>query len=111
MIPGVKRVCLGCGQLTLDGSRCNDCTASKNQAREAIRAPKPRGYHRAHARLRRDRGPASNYVCVCGCGRMAAEWALKQDKRTDRFAWSDDVDDYEPRCTSSHRTLDAKPGG
>jgi hypothetical protein len=111
MIPGVRRVCLGCGTLTLHGSYCETCDTARKRQREQRRAPKPRGYHQAHARLRRDRGPASSYPCVCGCGRFADEWALRQDKRTTAYAWSDDVMDYEPRCGSSHRALDTRPGG
>jgi hypothetical protein len=40
MIPGVKRVCLGCGVLTLDGSRCDECRRAKERARSRTRGPR-----------------------------------------------------------------------
>lgn len=111
MIPGVKRVCLGCGVLTSGGSRCDDCAAKRARAVEQRRAPKPPGYHAAHARLRRERGPASAYPCICGCGGMAAEWALRHEGPGRGPAlWSENVFDYDPMCKSSHSRRDA-PGG
>ena len=108
MIPGVKRVCLTCGALTLTGSRCERCTTSRKQSVERTRQPKPRGYHAAHQRIRRVRGPASNQICICGCGRYADEWALRhQGPDRQPFAFSDDPNEYDPMCKRSHSLRDA----
>lgn len=94
--------------LTLHGSRCEDCDTERKLIIEAKRAPKPKGYHAAHARIRRERGPASNYPCICGCGGMAAEWALRHGNGPRVAAgWSDDPFDYDPMCKSSHSRRDA----
>lgn len=37
MIPGVKRVCIKCGTLTLDGSYCNDCSLAAERIRSRQR--------------------------------------------------------------------------
>ena len=78
MIPGVRRVCLTCGTLTDYGSRCQPCTTARKQANEQMRPAKPKGYHAAHARVRKIRGPASNYPCI-ECHEPAAEWAMRHE--------------------------------
>lgn len=55
MIPGVRRVCLGCGTLTLHGSRCETCQADMNRILDARRGPRPHyagDYRRRAAEVR-----------------------------------------------------------
>lgn len=108
MIPGVKRVCLGCGTLTDYGSRCQPCTATRKQAIEHTRPAKPKGYHAAHAKVRKVRGPASNYPCI-DCHQPAAEWAMRHDpsKARERFPFSTNPMDYDAMCKRCHALRDA----
>ncbi|WP_141898688.1 hypothetical protein [Paramicrobacterium agarici] len=66
-----------------------------------------------HRRLYRTRGKASSYSCV-DCGRAAREWsyngkderALFEDFNGTAVAYSLDLNNYDPRCTSCHRKYD-----
>lgn len=66
-----------------------------------------------HRRLSRTRGPARNHDCV-DCGGPAREWSYngKDDGelmgKSGRFevAFSENLDNYEPRCCSCHRKFD-----
>jgi hypothetical protein len=82
--------------------------------------PKPQGigspnwkgddidYSGAHKRLRRDRGPASDYICPCG--RQARDWAYsnvcQDEKQSDFGPYCVHIDCYEPLCVSCHRVKD-----
>lgn len=75
----------------------------------------PDGLRAMHARLRRDKGPASNYACTCGA--QASDWAynhedpapkLSPDRRGTWMWWSDNPDMYVPMCRKCHRNFDAK---
>lgn len=67
MIPGVKRVCLGCGVLTDHGSRCPTCQAALMRRMDAQRGARPHyaGDYRARAKAVRE----STIACaICGQG-------------------------------------------
>ena len=69
-------------------------------------------YFKAHARVREERGSASLFRCVDGCGRMAAEWSYlggaPDEQRIDGgLAFSDDPAWYAPRCHEDHKRYDA----
>ena len=75
---------------------------------------RPDTYLAAHGRLHRARGPASAHNCV-DCRKPAQEWSLKKsatDVKNDPIngkPFSDNFDDYEPRCTPCHRKYDGRP--
>ena len=52
-----------------------------------------------HKRIHRAFGKASDRKCV-DCGNQARDWSLETEK------YSDDVNDYRPRCRSCHRKKD-----
>lgn len=70
-------------------------------------------YKSMHKRLRRERGPASNYACA-ECGRQASHWSyiggdpneLHGMNREWRCAYSADPAYYVPRYVSCHFRLD-----
>ncbi|GAA4053526.1 hypothetical protein [Agromyces indicus] len=86
-------------------------------ARGRRRPPRPVSYKTAHARVRAERGLASNYSCV-ECGEPAAEWAydgfspdeqidyvtFTTDAGIDRrlMLWSPNPADYSPLCWLDH---------
>lgn len=69
-----------------------------------------RAYARAHQAVRRAHGPASGYLCACGCGKQAYDWALMADasgfKKSKRYSWSENVEDYVPMTRACHRNYD-----
>lgn len=69
-------------------------------------------YTRAHYDVKRVNGPASGYLCVCGCGEQATDWAMKNDskniKKSKNFKWATDVNDYMPMNRKCHRKYDAE---
>jgi hypothetical protein len=92
------------------GERAQQCRDCQGLAR---RQEIPR-YLRAHDRVRRARGNASDYPCV-ECAAGAREWALMHET-TERLTgecngvvmeYSRNVDDYQPMCTRCHRRYDA----
>lgn len=54
-----------------------------------------------HRRIHRKHGPASSRKCV-DCGKQARDWSLNGTEYTDN------VDDYSPRCRSCHVKYDDK---
>lgn len=66
-----------------------------------------------HKRLSRVNGPAKDYDCA-DCGKRAAEWSYKGGCPDELIgavggfecAYTENLDYYEPRCTSCHRKLD-----
>lgn len=66
-------------------------------------------YKRAHGKVRGRRGPAKEFLCI-DCGEQAKEWSLRRSAigsvRSELHSWSDDINDYEPRCVPCHRALD-----
>lgn len=69
-----------------------------------------RDYVKAHYYVKRDNGPASGHLCICGCGNQAADWAMKNDskniKKSKNFKWATDVNDYVPMARSCHKKYD-----
>lgn len=68
------------------------------------------GYAGVHYRLRRERGPAREYLC--SCGRQADEWAYDdrdpQELRDQKGRpYSLDLDHYQAKCLPCHRRFDA----
>lgn len=69
-------------------------------------------YAAAHDRLRRDRGPATDYPCAApACAEQATEWAYDHtdhDALTDSAGrpYSLDPRRYRPLCPSCHRRAD-----
>ena len=54
-----------------------------------------------HKRIHRKYGPAKDRKCV-DCGNQAQDWSLNSTEYTDN------VDDYSPRCRSCHVRYDDK---
>lgn len=71
------------------------------------------GYTGTHARLRRQRGLASDYACV-DCGGPAEDWSYEGGSADERISESDhkgcaftpDLSFYSPRCTKCHGEFD-----
>jgi hypothetical protein len=73
-------------------------------------------YAAAHTRLRKERGKASEHLCV-DCGKRAAEWSyigsasderVEVDRRGKRLPFSADPKYYAPRCHSCHVLFDKR---
>lgn len=67
-------------------------------------------YSAAHARMKRDRGPASTHSCV-DCGETAGHWSYDHadpdEVRTpEGYAYSLKTNHYQPRCVPCHKTFD-----
>ncbi len=71
-------------------------------------------YNSAHARIRRDKGPASAHPCV-DCGAPATQWAydgLDPNELTDTtpselgLRYSLSVDHYQAKCAPCHVRMD-----
>jgi hypothetical protein len=71
-------------------------------------------YVATHLRLRKERGPASEYFCV-DCEQSAQEWSYvggAADERTEvirggyEVPYSLDFTKYAPRCVTHHRRFD-----
>lgn len=66
-------------------------------------------YSGVHARLRRNRGPASDYACSL-CAAPAAHWAYDhqdpQEKLSPLGPYSTDLAHYWPMCTGCHKRFD-----
>jgi hypothetical protein len=54
-----------------------------------------------HRRIHRKYGPAAKHPCI-DCGRAAKDWSLNGD------TYTDNVEDYSPRCRSCHVKYDDK---
>jgi len=60
-----QRVCLGCGKLTRDGNRCQDCQRAAARMRQAQRDPQPYSnpeWRKLSAAIRKERP----YCQACG---------------------------------------------
>lgn len=76
----------------------------------------PASYSAAHGRVRRQRGPASDWRCI-QCGAPAEQWAYRSTnareiRGTNRAGnprvWSPDPADYDPMCTPCHAARDGR---
>jgi hypothetical protein len=69
------------------------------------------GYHAAHSRVRRARGPASRYPCVV-CGGQASQWSYsyrdQHELRWRGLRYSADPRFYDPLCLYDHRRRDSR---
>lgn len=54
----------------------------------------------AHRFIEEQKGRAAAYRCI-DCGGAAKDWSYK-----DPLGFSEDPDDYKPRCVSCHRKYD-----
>ena len=82
-----------------------------------------RPYDAAHHRIRKARGRAREHRCA-DCGAPAVQWSLNHRTVTEiqydtdgapdgwdtKLAYSDDVNDYSPRCRSCHLRYDLPRG-
>ena len=96
------------------GRYCKAC--SNDYRRRNRRARRPPSYVVMHVRIRKHRGPASQYTCwECG-ERQAMDWAYNHDDpspvvgkwKGERVVYSIDVMRYRALCRRCHSTLDAK---
>lgn len=73
----------------------------------------PQTYNSMHWSLRRNRGSASEHVCI-DCGNQAHHWSYNHSSRNELIdeqsglAYSPSYDDYDPRCVSCHNRFDAE---
>ncbi len=100
------------------GCRCADCTEASrlHHADYKQRVPAVKNYINAHARLRKELGSASRQKCV-DCGEQAAHWSWSQNRESEGYRsgqgvrslieWSEDPDDYTPRCMACHSAFDS----
>ncbi len=68
-----------------------------------------RRYSRAHRAVFDARGHASDYLCFCGCGGRANEWAFQHGRReSGRWGTSPfgPPVSYEPMAIACHRAYD-----
>lgn len=74
------------------------------------------GYGTAHTRVRTQRGPSTDYLCI-DCGKQAQQWSydhadpnelISETRGTEGIAYSTDPDRYDPRCISCHKRFDLK---
>lgn len=67
-----------------------------------------KAHRKFHDSLRKERGPASNHLCV-DCGKPAHEWSWDNGSLEDygTKAFGESFDEYSPRCRSCHRKKDA----
>lgn len=72
-------------------------------------------YTTAHARVKAEHGPASDWPCACGCGRQAEEWAYlgtnpeaKESTHADSKGalYSPDPEHYAPLAKPCHKSFD-----
>lgn len=67
------------------------------------------GYGAVHSRLAADRGPATRQRCV-DCGGPAGQWSYDHEDPDELWSevgpYSLDLDHYDPRCVSCHKTFD-----
>lgn len=78
------------------------------------------GYEAAHSRIKAARGHAKNYICECGCGKRAENWALRagtenlyyapMGNRGTKTAYSLNPYDYDARTADCHKRYDAETG-
>jgi hypothetical protein len=72
-------------------------------------------YGTVHWRLAINRGRASEFACVDGCGRPAAQWSYiggdpNEKVRPEGYRFSLDLGYYVPRCAPCHNTHDGHFG-
>lgn len=119
----VKKPCIaeGCGQMAVCRKLCQKhylrLVKHGNTETVLVERATRRGYlsiKGLHSKIKRERGVARDYACV-DCGQPAAEWSYDNadpEQLTElqggrwHMAYSLDVNHYDPRCISCHRTFD-----
>lgn len=89
------------------------CGCTRKAARPARRSEVV-AYRSMHSRLRRWRGPASDFVCVDCKTKQAREWSydrtgieeMTEDVNGVTIRYSLDLDSYSPRCSTCHHAHD-----
>lgn len=99
MIPGVRRVCLACGVLTLHGSRCEACAANA----ERIRSKRRGARHYTGDYAKRARAVRESFAPCWICG----EWDRPGDPWT-----ADHVQAGDPASplAKAHRSCNSRRG-
>lgn len=90
---GVEKVV---ARRNLTNGAIQDCGRRKVHGVRVVR------YSTIHNRLRTERGKAAEYLCV-DCGEQAQQWSF-----IGKVGMSEDLYQYEPRCTVDHRAYDRK---
>ncbi len=106
--PYALRVCEACGTEAL---MCRSQKLCSTSCRTRAQTGKRRGvftYFGAHARVKRERGSAGQYVCPCGS--QAREWSYDGSDLNEmvegRLRFSADPNHYQALCGSCHRQAD-----
>jgi hypothetical protein len=100
-------------------TRSCGCTGGRPRTEDGV----DRGYPRAHANVRKERGPASDQRCI-DCDAWADTWSYVRGcldeqvgplKPTDQDSalapYCQHTGHYQPRCYSCHGRLDGATGG
>lgn len=122
----VKATCLedDCAELAATKGRCARHYAKwyyHNRPVGPLKRQKDApSYAGAHNRIRYARGHARDYLCACGCGAQADNWALKAGtgnillgsigRRETKSAYSLNPYDYQPMTAACHKAYDARTG-
>lgn len=108
---GIKWECLcDCGSVALvrpgdlNRSSVKSCgNSAKHRRSDNI------SYSGMHARLRADRGNASDHACV-SCGNKAKHWAYNHtdpdEIQGEKGPFSLNINNYDPMCVSCHKNFD-----
>ena len=99
---GIRQVCLGCGSLTMNGSRCESCAARRERARSLSR-PHYRGNYQTRAKQVRT---AANNDPNCVC------WLCGETARVDDPWTADHVEPGNPDSVlmPAHRSCNSRRG-
>ena len=99
-----QKYCAVCGALAMIRRDHQSCSRAcgRELARTARQAANP-SYDVWHKRVRKARGPASDYACV-DCGEPAEDWSTADPASDDIRAR------FQPRCRKCHRLYDGAVG-
>lgn len=108
-VDGCDREAEARGYCSLHWKRWRKYGSADVVIRGSRRAKRQITYSAAHARVTRERGRASEYVCTCGA--PATDWGYDYtdpDEWVDEngFRYSGDTSRYVPMCRSCHRIAD-----
>lgn len=82
---------------------------TRNGANHGMWVGNEAGYHGAHKRVYAKRGPAREHTCI-DCGKPADQWSYNHKDSNSKMSplgpFSLDVNCYESRCVSCHKTFD-----
>jgi hypothetical protein len=93
-------ICLGCRHLFI-ALKAGQKWCSRGCSNRARLTQDAVGYGGAHHRVRRARGPASEYLCA-DCGEQAAHWSQVHGMT------GLEPEHYAPRCVSCHGRYDSE---